>query len=354
MENIQNKNFEQEPEDNRTFEEKLRDFSNKARPYFSSAWRARKKLILINSTVAVFTLIYLLFFTTPFYTSSVTILPEYGGKSTSLGGLSQLASLAGVKVGEGAPTEIYQNLITSESVLEPVMLSKYITNKSSTPINLYEYFELGEDGNYNRTDFLALYRNLSSSIQTNVDRFTKILTLTVTMPESQLSADVANEIIESLDTYIRTKRKSFSSEQLFYVEKRLRQVHDSLTAAEDKLKSFREQNRIVAQSPNLLLEQGRYMRNIEILQAVFIELNKQLEIAKIDNIRETPVVNLREPAKDPVLKAGPRRMKMLLTILFFSFLISIGYFIFNSRVKTVWVVMKNGKTAELPVETVKE
>ena len=84
-----------------------------------------------------------------------------------------------------------------------------------------------------------------SKIQSNVDRLTKILTITVTMPESQLSADVANKIAESLDLYVRTKRKTYASEQSFYLEKRTAQVKDSLSLAEEKLKSFREQNRVI-------------------------------------------------------------------------------------------------------------
>ena len=40
------------------------------------------------------------------------------------------------------------------------------------------------------------------------------------MPEAQLSADVANKLAESLDLYIRTQRKSYATEQSFYLEKR--------------------------------------------------------------------------------------------------------------------------------------
>ncbi len=57
---------------------------------------------------------------------------------------------------------------------------------------------------------------------------TKILNVTVTMPEAQLSADVANKLVESLDLYIRTQRKSYATEQSYYIEKRTEQIKDSL------------------------------------------------------------------------------------------------------------------------------
>ncbi len=178
-----------------------------------------------------------------------------------------------------------------------------------------------------RQIFLSIYKKLANHlIRTNVDRLTKILTVTVTMPESQLSADVANKIAESLDKYIRTKRKSFASEQKFYIEKRIEQLNDSLTLAEENLKNFSEQNRMILQSPQLLLERGRLMRNVEILNAVYIELNKQLEVTKIDEIRETPVLNIKEWAKDPIYKAGPARVNNFITFLFLSILLSSIYF----------------------------
>ena len=208
------------------------------------------------------------------------------------------------------------------------------TKEFPDSVNLIKYFEMDEtDDNpiiQKRKNFLKLYEKLTKDkISTDVDRMTKILNVTVTMPEAQLSADVANKLTQSLDLYVRTQRKSYATEQSFYLEKRTSQIKDSLVIAEDKLKNFREQNRITAQSPNLLLEQGRLMRNVEILQTVFIELTKQLEIAKIDQIKDAPVINIKEFANNPVKKVGPKRAILVIIIMFFSFLISNIYFLFK-------------------------
>ena len=337
-EKITDQDTDLEPEDNRSFEEKFKSFVEKVKPFLNKLLINRKKILIVNTVVLIITLAYLLFLTKPFYQSSVTILPEYGSKSNMLSQLSGLASLAGVKVGDSAPTELYQNIITSETVLQEVIYSKYQTNEFPDSVNLIQYFEIdGKDENPSlkkRKEFLALYEILlQNRISTNVDRMTKILTVSVTMPEAQLSADVANKLVKSLDLYIRTQRKSYATEQSFYIEKRTQQIQDSLSYAENKLKSFREQNRITAQSPNLLLEQGRLLRNIEILQTVFIELTKQLEISKIDQIKDAPVLNVKEYAKNPVKKAGPRRASSLITIMFFSFIVSSLYFVFIDDVK---------------------
>ena len=255
--------------------------------------------------------------------------------------LSGLAALAGVKVGEVAATEIYQNLLHSESVLRPVIYDRYLTKEYPDSVNLIQYFKVKtEDPNpeiQKRKRFLEINELLTKAlISTDIDRMTKIMTVKVTMPEAQLSADVVNNLVESLDQYIRTKRKSYATEQRYYLEKRVEQIKDSLSICETKLRDFREENRMIVQSPNLLLQQGRLMRNIEIQQNVYIELTKQLELAKIDEIKDAPILNIKEIAQNPIIKAGPKRMNMLILILFFSVIASCSYFLFEDIIKKTY------------------
>lgn len=322
-----------------SFEEGFKRTIEKIRPHLKELWDYRKRFIYFNAIILVVTLAILIFLVKPYYTSTVTILPDYGSKETTLSQLSSLASLAGVNVGQGSPTEVYQNLLTSEAVLAPVIYAKYKTEKYLDSVNLIQYFKIKPDKSLpaelqGRDMFLQEYKDLSKNrMTTDIDRMTKILTVSVKMPEAQLSADVVNKIVESLDNYIRTKRKSYAADQLAYIEKRMAQVKDSLTIAENKLKDFSEQNRMVVQSPELMLEQARLSRNVEILSSVFLELSKQYEIAKIDEIKDTPIVNVRDYAKNPVMKAGPKRLLTLILVMFFSVLFSGFYYGFRTNVK---------------------
>lgn len=308
------------------------------KPRLANLKANRKKFILINSIVAVVTLLILFLLISSYYESKITILPDYGNKNTSLSQLNNLEVLAGVSLEEGTPTEVYANLLHSESVLAPVIYAKYKTDEFKDSVDLITYFGFNGSSSDSpelnkRKTFLKTYKLLSKGkVQTDLDRLTKILTLTVTMPESELSAQVANNIARSLDNYVRTKRKSYASEQRKYIEKRLLQVKDSLSISENALKNFREENRIVAQSPALLLQQDRLTRNVQILQNVYIELNKQLEIARIDEIKNTPIVNVEEYAKDPVQKAGPHRAVIFVVIVFLSLLITALYYFYKPEI----------------------
>ena len=80
-----------------------------------------------------------------------------------------------------------------------MIYAKYKTEEFPDSVNLVQYFEIeSSDKNptiQKREKFLKLYKKLTESkISANVDRMTKILTVTVTMPEAQLSADVANNL----------------------------------------------------------------------------------------------------------------------------------------------------------------
>ncbi len=327
------------------FDIRFQQMVEKVRPYLSNLWDMRKKFIIFNVVVLIMTLVYLIFLTKPYYDSTVTILPDYGGKESSLGQLGGLASLAGVSVGSGSPTEIYQNLVTSEAVLSPVIYAKYKTEKFPNSVNLIQYFKIKPDkslsSNLQKRDmFLKAFKGLSKGrLTSDVDRMTKILTISVKMPEAQLSADVVNKIAESLDTYIRTKRKSYASEQSQYIAARLMQVKDSLNVAENKLMYFKQQNRMVIQSPELMLQQARLQRNAEIRNAVYLELSKQLELAKIAEVKDTPVLNIKEFAQDPIVKTGPKRLTSLIIVMFLSVLFSGTYFSFKSTIKKYAAIM---------------
>jgi len=265
-----------------------------------------------------------------------------------LGQLSGLASLAGVNVGGSNQTQIYQELITSESVLTPVIYAKYKTEEFPDSVNLIQYDEWEPDESLppdlqKRKMFLKEYTNLIKGvIKTDLDNITRILTLTVRMPEGQLSADVANNITKSLDNYIQTQIRTSAKDQREYIDKRMKEVKDSLTVGENKMKNFNEKNKIISQSPALILEQGRLQRQVQILNAVYLQLAQQSELAKIQEVKDTPVINIEEVAKNPVTKTGPKRAIIFILIVIIIFILTSLYFMYYIELnKFIKIIKEN-------------
>ena len=147
-------------------------------------------MLWINLSVAVVTVLVLLFLVKPYYDTTVTILPDYGVNASSLlSQLSGLASLAGVSVGGSTPTQIYQELITSEAVLRPVIYAKYKTEEFRDSVDLIQYDEIEPDKSLSpnlqkRKMFLKeMEKLIKSRIVTDLDKMTQILTVTVRSPK---------------------------------------------------------------------------------------------------------------------------------------------------------------------------
>ncbi len=327
----------------------------KYRPFLVHLWANRRRLFLINSTVATVSVLVLLFLVRPYFDSSVVILPDFGrsnaGVLSQLSGLASLSGLGSVNLSEGIPPEIYQNLLFSESVLSPVVYTKYQTEQFAAPVNLIEYSELEPDESLPPAlrdrrlmlDFIEKF--VGSMMRVNADRISGIITVTVRMPESRLSADVANEIVASLNRYVVEKTRDLARETMQYIERRLVDVKDSLTDAEEQLRSFQERNRSIATSPDLVLEQSRLSRTVALKQAVYVELERQYEIARIEQHKDTRILNVREEAREPVEKTGPRRYIIMIIIMLVSGTVTSLWSYHRSSVNRIFTSLRGREPA---------
>ena len=297
-------------------------------------WKVRRRFIATTFAATAVAVVLILLLAKPYYDASIVILQDYGSKSAAsrLGGL---AALAGVSLGdESSAADVYKSILSSETVIDTVVNAKYRSTEFPDSINLYTFFEIKNETERDsafqkRKMFLDVYKAMTAATSLTIDIKTKILTVSIRTTEPQMSSAIVNNLVMALDSYVRTKRKSNATMQLTYLEKRVSQVKDSLFLVENTLKDFLAGNRVIAQSPQLTLERSRLDRQIQIYQAIVIELTRQLEIARIDEIRDAPIINVQEWAGVPVVKAGPKRVLYVISafvlILFLSALFALYY-----------------------------
>ncbi len=320
-------------------------------PYFQIAWRHRYSIFGWTVLIQCLSLIYLFLVAEPYYRATITILPVYSS-SSGIERLGGLFNLTGVNVAEGGSVKIYESILLSETVLGRVIYHKYQTEKYDSLVNLLEFFEVGADESFGEAErerlrFLSVFRMMQKSrLQIELDKVEGMMTVRVEMPESKLAADVANELAASLDWYVQTQRKSNAAERRKYLELRQAEIQDSLRNYEDLLKNFRERNVIISQSPQLLLEESRLLRAAEMYHRVNVELFQQLELARIDEVKDAPIINLKEEAREPVLKSGPRRAIIFLMVSFVAFM-SIAVFyatkhLIAREMRGIYAVLSSG------------
>ncbi len=297
---------------------------------FSVLWGSRKLIGIITASVTVVAIIISLLLP-KYYRSTVVILPETSqSKLAGLGGLSDLASLAGVNVGgEVSLSKLYPTIVKSEAVLKNIIYQKYQTKSFIDSTDLIKIWDVDEEKP--QLAYETTLKTLRDELEVSLEIKTSVLSISILTKEPQLSADIVNAIAHELDVFIRTKRTTNASEQRKWIEGRLREVKVDLEKSENALKDFRENNRRVSDSPHLLLEQERFIRDVQINSTLYTELKKQYELAKIEEIKNIPIVNILDAGRPAAKKEKPKRSIIVSVSFLLSLFAGISFVHFKDR-----------------------
>lgn len=223
---------------------------------------------------------------------------------TGQGGASQLSGLAaqfGINVGVGggeASPDFYATVLESPELLEPLVEATYRFPASGAESadtlvgTLAELYEI--EGETVAEVERAMIRRLREDITASADGKTAIVTVSVEAPWAPLAVQLNSRLLELLNEFNVTRRRSRASEERAFVEERLGEAREELREAEAELQRFVSNNRILqAQSP-LALELGRLQRKVDLRQQVYLTLAQAYEQARIEEVRETPVITIIE------------------------------------------------------------
>ncbi len=297
-------------------------------------WQGRKKIIYITSAFTIIGILYA-FLATPWYEATVKIMPGSKSGSSMLGQYAGLAAMAGISLpSSGGNEQLYPEIIKSNFVLDRVLEHKFQTATYEKPVTLFDFWETELDSSEKDWQHV-LFENSKRTLRDNyidisVDKMTNLLTMKVSAPDDPvLAASLANFMAEQLDLYNRKFRKNKASEQRQFIEKSLYENKSKFTEAENNLRRFREENRDLG-SPDKQLLHERLQTELEVQRNLYIELTKQLEIAKIEEFKEMETVDILEKAEVPVYRIKPKR-KLLVLMMFVLGAISSIFYVFGLR-----------------------
>jgi uncharacterized protein involved in exopolysaccharide biosynthesis len=236
------------------------------------------------------------------YTGTARILPPQQSQSTASAMLNQLGGLAGMagsSLGIKNPNDLYVGMLKSRNVMEKVV-KRFDLQK------IYETKTM--------TDTLKKL-NSNVSVASGKDG---IITVEVDDKDPKRAADLANAFIEELDKLMQTFSLTEASQKGKFFEKQLKQARDKLTDSELALDK----------TPNTSLHYMDAVRSVKYQEAVWEILAKQYEMAKLDEAKDYPLIQILDVATTPERKSKPHRalIIMLSTFIFF-FLASIGAFL---------------------------
>lgn len=249
-----------------------------------------------------------------YYLSQVTILPPSG--KSSFPGLMNLASDLGYSSSsEGVVNspQVIARIVRSRMLAEMLGAREYFHQGKGRHVKLPEIFKVKEKDPARIEYFTHL--SLNRALTTNIDARIKSLDVILKVDDPRVASELTNAIVEELDNYNKHYRNSKARSNREFIEKRLADTGDSLKKYEEALRSFKEENRMIAQSPALLLRQQRLVRMININQELYLLLSKEYETAKIQEVRDTPVLDIIERARTLPVKSGPVKRATLARII---------------------------------------
>lgn len=258
------------------------------------------------------------------YTSTATILPSgTGGLSSELkdlaaGSLSDLGLGASDQAPENSST-LFPDVLTSRLISEKVLERSYAFKRNSKFISM----TLAEYVNESNLD--RAIKELKKLVNISVDKRTGVITLSVTTDYPELSAGVVHAYLEELDDYNIHHRQSKASENEKFTAKRMTEIRGELAQAEDTLRAFKESNMnyMSASDPGLQVELTRLQREVDLKSSLYLTMSQQHELARVDAVRDIPVVQVLDKGDIPLTKSGPRRSVYLAGALLGSLIVSI-------------------------------
>jgi uncharacterized protein involved in exopolysaccharide biosynthesis len=230
--------------------------------------------------------------------------------------LSGLASQFGISLGGDAIQlpQFYAQVLQSRDILDRILLTRYPDPRSehNPPDSATLLAVLEVDGNSLADSLHAGRVALAHLISVSVDRLTGIVTLNVDSRYRELAAAVANKFIEYLNEFNTQTRQSQAHERRRFIEGRMQSAEQELRRAEEDLKTFYQRNRTWQQSPQLLVEEDRLRRQVQLRQEVYLTLNREYETARIEEVNDTPVITIIDRAVPPQKKSKPKRRLMVI------------------------------------------
>jgi LPS O-antigen subunit length determinant protein (WzzB/FepE family) len=308
----------------------------------------RKFIFKTSILVALFGIIFALFQPNEF-TSSTTFIPQLSsGVKTGGGSLSGLASLAGIDIGglessSEFPPTLYPQVVNGIPFRLDLLSSKikfnnkvYIARDYFLEKNSFDFFGMIFNKQEQvlepiKSDIYSitqedenLFEELNKALSLSINDKEGFITISFTDSNKNVAAQIT-QIAQNLlqEKIIEFKNKS-SKEQLDFAMKQYSEKKKSFEKLQDERAIFVDKNINISSS----LFQNKLSRiesEVSISELIVQQLASQVEQAKLQVNKDTPVFTTIKPVTIPFERSAPRRSLIVIMFAFLGLVLSTGY-----------------------------
>jgi uncharacterized protein involved in exopolysaccharide biosynthesis len=240
------------------------------------------------------------------YVARASFVAEQTKLSNLPSGLGALAAQFGLGMaGEaGRSPQFYRELLGTSGMLRSLLDS--VVPVAASPSSLMSIRELllgTTDSSRVKTD--RAIRKLRKMIGATADPRTSVVQFSVRARTPLTAERMASILIEAIKHFNVVTRQLQARERRQFLEGRVADAYQALRSSEENLRQFYERNRRLSESPTLLFEESRMKRVIELRQELYTTLSKELEMARIEEINDTPTITIVDPPYASSKPSGP-------------------------------------------------
>jgi uncharacterized protein involved in exopolysaccharide biosynthesis len=235
------------------------------------------------------------------WTSTVAFMPQGRAGGANLPGVvAQLGINLGAAEGTASP-EFYVDLVGSRRILLPVVQDTFEFRDGDGTLvrgDLARFYEIEADRpELAREDAI---KRLARDVSAGSNIKTGVITVNVTAEQPAMAHQIAERVLTEVHEYNLTSRQRQAAADRRFTEERLQQLELELRAAEDRLQGFLQANRN-PQAPRLVMQLERLQRDVAMQQAVYTAMAQTYNQARIEELRDTPVIATVQAPETPVL-----------------------------------------------------
>lgn len=309
-----------------------------------------KKTIIYISLLFGFIGIYIAL-SSPLKFNSSTVFITQNENSSANSSLSGVASLVGINLSSVSGSEITSSmypLVAESPKFKRLLLETIIDKESKITLKSFiidKYKLKGEKTQSSSLIYVSeleedCFEFISLMVQVTVNKKDGFVTISTTMPIAEYAATLAINAQEILQKIIIENKIESARQNLKFSENQLYQKKLEFDELQSKLSYFKDSNLNLVNSL-IINEQDKLEAEFEIINAVVTELSKQVEQAKLQVNKDTPVFSTIKEAVIPNKRSSPKRTQIVIISGLIGFLISITYVSISKPLKKLFFEVIN-------------
>jgi uncharacterized protein involved in exopolysaccharide biosynthesis len=237
--------------------------------------------------------------------------------------LSGLAAQFGVSMGGGGAGEsidFYYQLIRSRTLLQDAAFAQYALD--GRQLSFAEFIDARNI--QNQDGAAAAVAQLRERVNVLADPRSNLVTVQVSMRRPELAEAVNRQLLDLVNTFNVEQRRTSAATERQFVETAQQEAHRELQEAERALEQFHTANVRFENSPQLMLQEARLQRLVQTRQEVYVSLTQAYEQARIDEVRNTPVITILDKPEGSARRTSSTPAQSAITGVFWGMLLAMA------------------------------